>query len=101
MEAYEHNGYGCWVDEADEILSSRENQSYKASWADTVLFEKIQAKSATIRVNRINIGSGGTGITLVNHLIRHLEKRFSQGGMIDYDAVIKGMNSLFDDCEED
>jgi len=52
-------------------------------------------------VNKINIGSGGTGISLVNNLIRHLEERFSQNGMIDYDAVVKGMNSLFDGCDED
>lgn len=101
MEAYEHNGYGCWVDEADEILSTREDTPYEADWADTILFEKIGAKSATIRVDKINIGSGGTGISLVGNLIKYLEKKFSQGDMIDYDAVIKGMNSLFDDCDED
>lgn len=101
MEAYQHLGYDCWVDEADEILSSREDSPYKATWSNDVLFEKIGAKSATIRVNKINIGSGGTGISLVNNLIRHLEERFSQNGMIDYDAVVKGMNSLFDGCDED
>jgi len=100
MSIYED--YDCWVEEADDILSSREDQDYEAFWAEDIRFEKIGSKSATIRIDKINRGSGGTGISIVNRLISYLEGHFSNSkGEIDYEKVIDGMNDLFDECGEE
>ena len=100
MSMYEN--YDCWVEEADSILSSREDQPYEAEWAKTILFKKIGAKSATIRVDNRNIGSGGTGISIVNNLLKYLENKFSNAkGEINYEKVVIGMDDLFDDCDEE
>ncbi|MUM77392.1 hypothetical protein GKC30_07095 [Pseudodesulfovibrio sp. F-1] len=100
MSSYENRD--CWISEAEKILAEREDTSCEVEGVGTILFEKIGSKSATIRVNGRNIGSGGTGITLVNNLTEYLEKKFQvakdESQLV---AVWDAMNDLFEECAEE